>query len=206
MKRRWILASRSPRRKQLLGRMLPVFECADAAVDEALQHPTGPSELALFNARLKAEAVGQQHPESWILGADTVVAVDGHCLPKAANEDEVCDFIEQLQGRNHEVWTGIALHQAATRQLLLQATCSQVRFFPLTTGEIRHYAETCKPFDYAGAYAIQNLLGTLVAGYEGSYTNIVGLPLETLSSMIASIEGERPAVGHQLIHLPDPIS
>jgi septum formation protein len=180
-----VLASRSPRRRELLSRILPSFEVASAEVEEALDHHGGPAELAVENALIKARCVAASMPAgTWVIGADTVVCCDGVCLAKASCEAEAMAFIQRLSGRKHDVFTGITLMEVSGSVVDSRYEHSCVSFFKLGEAAIRQYVRVARPMDYAGAYAIQHSLGRLVSGFDGCYTNIVGLPMGLLSRML----------------------
>jgi septum formation protein len=179
-----ILASQSPRRRALLQQLLPAFEVVPSDAEEHLDHDAGPCELAVHNARIKAVAVGRQFPNRWILASDTVVDCDGVSLAKPADRQEAMDMLRTLSGRSHQVHTGVVLHKASEGIEDEAVETTTVRFFKLADATLAHYADTMQPGQYAGGYPIQFLLGTLVAGFDGSYSNVVGLPLEAVASLL----------------------
>lgn len=181
-----VLASASPRRRELLERARIAFRCQPADVDEAVLPGEGPEALVRRLAEVKAArvAAGERPPVRAVLGADTVVAVDGHLLNKPASVDEAAAMVARLAGRWHEVWTGVALVAAGGPTLEVRAIRARVRFRALDDAEVRGYAESGEGLDKAGAYAIQGLGAGLVEAVEGSYTGVVGLPVaETLTML-----------------------
>lgn len=179
-----ILASQSPRRRELLKRLVPEFEVHAAAVDEVLVHEDGCPALALHNAQLKARFIAERYPDSWIIGSDTVVECDGLHLAKPESRDHAKVMLRTLSGRKHHVHTGIAL---CCQSMSVQDTAvetSEVAFFQLDEQTLETYVATIDASHYAGGYAIQYLLGSLVSGFDGSFTNVVGLPVERLEVML----------------------
>ena len=185
-----ILASQSPRRRSLLKKLVAEFEVTSADADELLSHPAGPEALALENARLKARAIASKHPGSWVIGSDTVVACDGACLAKPEDREEAIRMIRQLSGRKHNVHSGVSICKHTidgAEQLEEFVETSEVVFFKLTPRQIKSYVDTLQPQQYAGGYPIQYIMGTLVSGFDGSFTNVVGLPLEKLKLSLSSL-------------------
>ena len=191
----WILASASPRRRELMGELVEKFDVLVAQGDEAVEGMPTPKELVMILAKrkagevaLKAEARGKA-----VVGSDTVVALDGKILGKPKDEDEAFEMLSALSGRTHEVYTGVSILYPQTngeRGELTEAECTKVQFERLTTEQILAYIATGSPMDKAGAYGIQD--GGLVKEIIGSYTNVVGFPLELCRAMMEKIrEKER---------------
>jgi septum formation protein len=172
-----ILASASPRRKELLVRLVPEFEVEVSGVEEdGVEGP--PEEVALTLAVHKAEAVAARRNFGWVLGADTVIDFSGKLLAKPADAADAARMLLELSGRTHRVWTGVALLRAGSRRpALLGAVSTAVRLRDLSPSEVAAYVQSGEPLDKAGAYAVQGLGGRLVAAVEGCYNNVVGLPL-----------------------------
>lgn len=179
-----ILASKSPRRKELLSGILEDFLTVTIDVEELLDHANGSADLALKNAQIKAETISMIYPDSWIIGSDTVVSCDGESLGKPESKQDACRMIKRLSGRSHEVYSGVCLihHNKGVKTGFVEE--SQVRFFELTEGKIQNYVETFNPVEYAGGYPIQHVMGSIVSGFSGSYSNIVGLPVERLREVM----------------------
>ncbi|RKG53750.1 septum formation inhibitor Maf [Corallococcus sp. AB011P] len=176
---RFVLASASPRRKDLLAQLGLRFTVAAADIDETPMAGEIASDYVLRLAVEKARTVATRHPDAWVLAADTTVALGSELLGKPRDAAEARQMIARLSGRIHEVFTGIAV---AGRARDAQVVRTQVTFRTLSTDEIAWYADTGEPLDKAGAYAIQGKGGFLVHGIEGSHSNVVGLPLgETLA-------------------------
>ncbi len=174
-----VLASASPRRRDLLGQLGLRFTVAAADLDETPRPDEPPEAYVLRLAREKAQAVAGRFPGTWVLAADTTVVLGRELLGKPRDEAEAREMLTRLSGRTHEVHTGVALAGRADEALVVR---TRVTFRTLSAGEIAWYAGTGEPLDKAGAYAIQGKGGFLVAAIEGSPTNVIGLPLgETLA-------------------------
>jgi septum formation protein len=189
---RFILASSSPRRIQLLrdAQFDPVVVCPE--VEELFCDFLTPSELARFNARLKAAAVAVQYPDAVVLGADTVVALGSEIFGKPRDLDDAARMLRKLAGATHEVITGIALMQANIGRSTLRAVCSSVTLRSLSAAEIDTYLNLVNPLDKAGAYAAQNSATVIIERMHGSFTNVVGLPMEVVQPLLLSA-GVHPA-------------
>ncbi len=177
-----ILASASPRRDQLLREMGLRFTivCPDGV--EEVQTGAAPEILAIQNAQRKARAVAGQHPGALVLGADTIVVLDGEALGKPRDLPEAVRMLGRLAGRPHQVMTGLCLiHQH--RELAFHDT-TRVWMKPLTPAEIKKYFERVNPLDKAGAYAAQELGDTIIERVDGSFSNVMGLPVERLRAAL----------------------
>ncbi|HOK78127.1 MAG TPA: Maf family protein [Verrucomicrobiota bacterium] len=175
-----VLASRSPRRQELLRRAGLDFEVVTAPVEERDDEELTGRELALLNAYRKAVSVARRLPGRLVLGADTVVCLGTRKLGKPCDLDEAVRMLEQLQGRTHHVITGVALIRLESGEERVFAETTHVTFRPLARSEIEAYIARVNPLDKAGAYAIQEHGEMLVVGIDGSYSNVVGLPMERL--------------------------
>jgi septum formation protein len=178
-----ILASASPRRKELLAQITPEFEVRVSDVDEEALTTADPWETAERLALAKARAVAAQFPQAIVIGGDTVVAVgDEHGaydqLAKPVDQEDARAMLGRLSGREHLVITGVGLVWPGGQESFHDT--SRVRFRDLTDQEIREYVATGEPMDKAGAYAIQGGASGFVNGLEGSLSNVIGLPLEML--------------------------
>ncbi len=183
-----ILASGSPRRRELLGELGFPFVVVTADVEEldCLSAPKlAPAELALENARRKAAAVAALHPDRWVLGADTVVTLDGRVFGKPTSLIEAREFLRVLSGRTHQVITGCVLKSPAGKEDSFHEI-SSVIFFSLTEEIIARYLAEVHVLDKAGGYALQERGEWIVASVEGSRTNIIGLPMEKLTGLLQS--------------------
>lgn len=179
-----ILASASPRRRELLGQLGVAFEVEVAQIVEHEDPTTDPRVMVAHNAALKAEWVAVRHPEALVIGADTTVFIDGHALNKPADLDEARAMLRRLSGQTHTVFTGLAIRQNATGLKLDEGVASGVTFKRLDDATIETYLSRVHVLDKAGAYAIQEHGDLIVAGWTGSWTNIVGLPVETMKQIL----------------------
>jgi septum formation protein len=173
-----ILASRSPRRSEILRQAGISFVVKAADVDESV-HPSEPVEEYVRRvAEQKAMAVAGA-PGDVVLSADTVVVIGGDILGKPQDSADAARMLERLAGREHEVITGICLRRG--RELLYDRAVTRVWFTPLTRENIQEYVASGEPMDKAGAYAIQGLAAKFIQRIDGSYTNVVGLPIELVT-------------------------
>ena len=170
-----ILASASPRRKELLTVAGVDFSVVVKDVDETVPEGTSAEEAAMMTAQKKALAVAADYPESIVIGADTIVVIDGKILGKPADKEDACAMLRLLSGREHKVITGVCL--ANNGEVSAFQKTSLVKFYELTDAEIEAYVSTLEPMDKAGSYGIQGKGCTLVEGISGDYFNIVGLPV-----------------------------
>ncbi len=178
---RLILASASPRRKLLLEQAGNEVLVRPSYISELLSHPDGPSALALANARLKAQAVYEAlrpNEREIILGADTVVCLDNEIFGKPRDRAEAESMLTRLSGHWHKVITGVCLLGPLSINEFFDTT--QVLFHSLELAEIRSYLDSIHPYDKAGAYAAQQGGERIISQVKGSFSNIVGLPLEAL--------------------------
>jgi len=180
-----ILASASPRRRELLRTLCPDFRVVPSDLEETLAAGS-PRAAAAGLALDKARAVAARVGEGVVLGADTIVVIDGQALGKPAGPDEARAMLRRLRGREHEVITGVAVVDARTGRSEATAVVSRVRMAEYGDAEIEAYLATEEPLDKAGAYAIQGRGGALVAGLDGSFSNVVGLPLEETARVLAA--------------------
>jgi len=186
---RLVLASASPRRRELLGKLGLPFEVWPSAVEEVLAPGVPALALATALARAKARDVADQlrtagGGPALILGADTLVVVEGRPLGKPASRDEARTMLRALRGRSHEVVTAVALCEAAGGRETAEAVTSCVLMRPYADAEIDAYVTTGEADDKAGGYAVQGAGRQLVAQVEGCYTNVVGLPLGTTARLL----------------------
>lgn len=170
-----ILASKSPRRRQLLEMMNLSFTCEPADIVENIPDGTAPCEAVKMLAHQKAAAVYEKHPADTVLGSDTIVTIDGRILGKPKDEAEAAVMLRTLSGRKHKVYTGVSLMSPAGEDLF--ATETVVEFYPLSDKEIAEYIATGDPMDKAGAYGIQGPGCALVKGIDGDYFSVMGLPI-----------------------------
>jgi septum formation protein len=181
-----ILASASPRRAELLRQLKLKFQVVSSNAVEILDEQLSPSELCQLNAHRKARAVAKKNPDSLVLGADTLVFLDGKIMGKPTSPADAERMLAQLQGRTHQVVTGVSLiHLRAHRERIF-AVSTDVTFHPLDAGQVRNYLAKINPLDKAGAYAIQEHGDKIIAEISGSYSNVVGLPLERLRAELST--------------------
>lgn len=181
-----VLASDSPRRRELLGRLGVAFEVVPAGLPENEGHQPGggPEEAARSLALAKAEAVSLLHPEALVLGADTIVALEGRFLGKPRDVDEARSMLQALSGRTHQVVTGVALVSKSRGLKEVAHEATDVTFRKLSALEIESYASGEEPYDKAGAYAVQGKASLFVESLAGDYDNVVGLPLKTVARLL----------------------
>ena len=173
----FILASGSPRRLELLRQLGLSFRVIPSTLEEKDQCGMEPRGQASYYAREKAKEVAHRYPQQWILAADTIVVVDEEILGKPLNEKEATAMLSRLSGRSHYVITGVCLLHAQYGVEESQAVETEAFMRNLSTADIEGYVATGEPMDKAGAYGIQGIGGCLVQRIEGSYSNVVGLPL-----------------------------
>jgi septum formation protein len=172
-----ILASQSPRRRYLLEQAGLKFEVIPSRFDENLVPADDPPTYVQVLARAKAEDIAPQHPRSWVIGADTIVLIDGKILGKPRDHAAARAMLRRLSGQTHQVLTGISICCRSVDVTHTAMVSTEVTFKELSAEEIEWYVYTGEPFDKAGAYAIQGLGTFLVRRINGSYTNVVGLPV-----------------------------
>jgi septum formation protein len=179
-----ILASASPRRAELLRQLNLDFQIVPSDAAEILDEQLSPLELCRLNAHRKARVIAKKHPDALVLGADTLVFLDDEIMGKPADVAEARRMLARLQGRTHQVGTGVSLiHLRAYRERTFAAS-TNVTFRVLTAGQINVYLSKMNPLDKAGAYAIQEHGDTIVSEISGSFSNVVGLPIEKLKEEI----------------------
>jgi septum formation protein len=181
-----ILASASPRRKDLLRQLRLDFKVVPADVAEIHHEQMTARELSQVNAYRKARTVAKKFPDALVLGADTLVYLETALFGKPATLEEAFGMLERLQGRTHQVVTGICLLHLRNHRQALFAESTAVTFHALDDVRIRQYLSSVNPLDKAGAYAIQEEGEMIVEKIVGSYTNVVGLPLERLAAELES--------------------
>jgi septum formation protein len=181
---RLILASASPRRRELLAQLDIPFEVQVADVTEHEDPATDPRLMVAHNAALKADWVSERHPDAVVLGADTTVFLDGKAINKPRDLDDARSMLRRLSGREHTVFTGVALRRASSALKIDRGVSSQVAFKPLGDAVIEEYIRLVNTLDKAGAYSIQDHTDLIIAGYRGSYSNIMGLPMEVTKQIL----------------------
>lgn len=177
---RIILASSSPRRAELLNGLGVEFEQTPSLVPERLHVGEAPPDYIIRLARAKVIAAARRWDAGLVIGADTIVVVDGRILEKPEDEEDAARLLRQLSGRWHAVMTGLALYDISSGREVADFDKTLVRFSPLTEKEIRWYINTGEPMDKAGGYGIQGKGGLFVEEIAGNYFNVVGLPIPLL--------------------------
>jgi septum formation protein len=189
MSKTLILASASPRRRELMQQVGLDFEVRPSTAEEAVQdHPSDPGEYAERLARIKAEDIARHAGTAVVIGADTVVVADGEIINKPVDDADAVRMLTRLQGRAHHVITGVVVldvEDGVVTRRLARHVETEVRMRPATPEELAAYAATGEPRGKAGAYAIQGRAAVFIEGIVGDYSNVVGLPLFTLCSMLA---------------------
>ncbi len=192
-----ILASASPRRRELLAQLGVPFDVLVASVTEHEDETTDPETMVAHNAALKADWVASRHPESWVLGADTTVFLDSLVLNKPRDLDDARAMLRRLSGRTHTVFTGLALRHVRRGVRIDDGATSRVTFRDLDDGVIECYLQIVNPLDKAGAYGIQEGRELIIDHWEGSFTNIMGLPMERTKQILTQVgllaDSQRPA-------------
>ncbi len=180
-----VLASVSPRRRELLAQVVEQFEVVAPGVDESVQEAYSPAELVEALAAEKARAVAPMRPEAILIGADTTVALDdSEQLGKPGSTDEAVEMLQRLSGREHKVYTGVCVAAPGAGEEVFSAV-TRVVFRPLSQDEIERYVATGEPMDKAGAYAIQGGASEFVESIDGAWSTVVGLPIELLRVRLA---------------------
>ena len=179
-----VLASQSPRRRELLTLMGLEFDVIVSDVDETIPENAGPDTLVEHLALIKAQAVQAQYPDACIVGADTIVYIDDEIIGKPRDDAEAAQILGRLQGRTHTVYTGVAV--LTPNGIDVKHDATRVTFAPMTAEEIAWYVASGEPRDKAGAYGIQGPGGMFVERVEGNYFTVIGMSLPLLYRMLRS--------------------
>ncbi|MCP3924634.1 MAG: septum formation protein Maf [Desulfobacterales bacterium] len=190
----FILGSKSPRRKALLKEAGLKFEVISGDFDEAINEPD-PKKLVENLSYYKAQEISENNPDRWVLGADTVVYIDGTILEKPENKDYAREMISKLSGNKHTVLTGYTIY--SPKRHITKSVETSVYFKDLTKDEIEWYISTEEPYDKAGGYAIQGLGTFMIKGIEGSYSNVVGLPVSSVIESLISFKVVKREIGKE---------
>jgi septum formation protein len=172
-----ILASKSPRRRYLLKQAGLEFSVIPSSFNENSVTMTAPEPYARILAESKARVVSEIYPDQWVIGADTIVLIDNKVLGKPGSNGEAREMLLRLSGKTHQVLTGYCVCCKSRNRFFSETVTTDVRFKDLSSAEIEWYIQTGEPFDKAGSYAIQGLGTFIVKRINGSYTNVVGLPV-----------------------------
>jgi septum formation protein len=184
MNKRLILASKSPRRYELLKQLGLDFEVVPSRVAEDIVQKESPEEHVIRLAKTKAIDVATGHPDCWVIAADTIVYIDGSILGKPKDQEEAMNMLRRLSGQEHWVLTGLSVCHLGKKKGDKEALQTAVRVKSLTRSEMEWYVKTGEPFDKAGGYAIQGIGSFMIESIRGSYSNVVGLPLCELIQML----------------------
>ena len=182
-----ILASASPRRRELLAQLAIPFTVLPANIDESVRPGEAPWAYTRRMAYTKAQHVARQCPTAVVLGADSVVVLEQQILGKPRDRDEARQMLSRLSGRAHTVMTAVAVLHHARHLACLDVVQTLVRFRSLSPAAIEHYIVTGEPMDKAGAYAIQGAAAAFVESWQGCYTNVVGLPLRRTAAFLQAV-------------------
>ncbi len=176
----FILASGSPRRKELLSELVSDFQVIPSSAEEIKIHPQGPVALISENAKIKAGDVAREYPKAWVLGADTLVFLEEKPFGKPRDMEQATKMLLTLSGKTHTVATGICLKNISVDKEIIFSEESFVTFKKLSEEMIESYFQVVDPLDKAGAYAIQTNPDMIIERWEGSLSNVIGLPVERL--------------------------
>jgi septum formation protein len=182
-----ILASASPRRYELLKQVGLDFDVIPSRIEEDYIKGESPREHVLRLAGVKAVDVGNQHPDRWVIAADTIVYIDHSILGKPKGREEAKKMLRLLSGKEHQVLTGFSVKHVKQGKGDWEAVQTVVKVKRLTQSEIDWYIQTGEPFDKAGGYAIQGIGSFMIESIKGSYTNVVGLPICELIQMLSRL-------------------
>lgn len=180
---RFILASGSPRRRELLSNAGYTFEIIPSSADETLPEKIAPDDAVKILATKKCEDVLNNNTDAVVIGCDTVVAIDGEILGKPESESDAFAMLSSLSGNTHSVFTGVCIADKNKKEVFCVET--KVKFYPLSDETINSYIKTGEPMDKAGAYGIQGLGAVLVESFNGDYYTVVGLPLAECQRVLA---------------------
>ena len=181
---RFILASASPRRKDILERMGAQFDLIPAEVEENESGHSDPEAMVRENADLKAGWVAIRHPDRFVLGSDTTVHLDGRVLVKPVDMDDAKGMLRKLSKRTHVVYTGVSLHCQSRQIAETIGVRSEVTFKELSDETIERYFQIVNPLDKAGSYGIQEGTDLIIQSFKGSHSNIMGLPFDETKAML----------------------
>lgn len=187
MKSSFILASASPRRQQLLRDIGLQFDVIPGDVNEDFLNDELPVDYVSRMSREKSDAIAQKVPDAWVLGADTIVIIDGEVLGKPLTREDARNMLIKLSGREHCVITGFTIVKKSAHTTMTNVVESRVVFKTIEADELEWYIDSPEPYDKAGAYAVQGMAGYFVKEIHGSYTNVVGLPLTEVVTALKEV-------------------
>lgn len=178
-----ILGSQSPRRKQLLSEIIPVFETQVKDLDEVYPKELKQADICMYLAKLKSSAFGKLTEDQMVITSDTIVCLRDEVLGKPQDQAEALEMLTKLSGNTHTVYTGVTVRTAKREETFYDAT--NVTFYELTEEELTYYIDKCKPFDKAGSYGIQEWMGYVgIKKMEGEFYNVMGLPVHKLYQLL----------------------
>ncbi|MEA1935328.1 MAG: Maf family protein [Thermodesulfobacteriota bacterium] len=183
----FILASVSPRRKELLEGMGIEFDVIPSGINEDFMNGETPRDHVLRLSKEKSSAVSRSNPDAWVLGADTVVIIDGEVIGKPGTQEEARTMLARLSGREHQVITGFTIVNKRADVMITDAVESFVIFKEISEDEMDWYVKTKEPYDKAGGYAVQGMAAFFIREIRGSYTNVVGLPLTEIVTALKRV-------------------
>ena len=181
---RFVLASSSPRRRELLKSIGLEFDVVPSHIPEVRGKGETPEEYVARLSREKARAIAEKHPDRWVIAADTTVVLGDQVLEKPVDDADAKRMLSAISGDTHVVFTGVTLRRIEPVYADTHVTMTEVRMLPMTPHDIDWYVATGEPRDKAGAYAAQGLGGMFIDSIHGSFTNVVGLPLASLFQML----------------------
>jgi septum formation protein len=197
---KFILASASPRRIELLTLMGLQFDIIPSDVDESFLNGETPKEHVLRLAGEKARRVSDLYPDAWVMGADTIVTINGNVLGKPRTVDEAKEMLGMLSGQTHTVFTGFTIMKRSADILISEAVDSSVRFRNIPEDEMMWYIRSEEPYDKAGGYAVQGMGAFFIKEICGSYSNVMGLPLCEVVDALKRIGAlQFPGEGHGIV-------
>jgi septum formation protein len=179
-----ILASRSPRRREILKMVGLEFNVSPSNYKETFDDQKSPVELARYHAFMKSKKVAQNFDNSWILGADTIVVLDNEILEKPEDQEDACNMLNKLSGRTHKVITGFTIMNSSNGEQLSSATSTEVTFNELSPEMINYYLDNYNYRDKAGSYAIQDFSAVFVKKINGCFYNVVGFPISDFCNLV----------------------
>lgn len=179
---RLILASSSPRRREILKFLRTSFEIMSSNVDESVDCNLPPEDIVMILAKRKAQTIAEKHRDAFVIGADTIVVYQNCVLGKPADRDDAKQMLSSLSGKKHSVYTGVCILHGNDKEIFYEKT--DVTFWDLSEEEIDRYIRTGEPFDKAGSYGIQGYGATLVKSINGDYFSVVGLPVAKIYQIL----------------------
>jgi len=180
-----ILASQSPRRKQLLGEIIPNFECIVKPVDEVYPDTITRSDIAMYLSKIKSEGFGDLEENQMVITADTIVCLGDKVLEKPKDKNQAMQMLSELSGTTHTVFTGVTIRTKNKQETFYDAT--DVTFHKMENSEMEYYIDKCAPYDKAGSYGIQEWWGYVaIEKMNGEFYNVMGLPLHKLYNVLKS--------------------